>query len=411
LKILIAHNRYQQMGGEDFVVENESHLLADRGHEVRLFQAHNDHIQGTRARVAAAVDSVYSRSSKQRLLQTLGDFRPDIVHIHNLFPTLSSSILGACDETGTPFVRTLHNYRLVCPKGILYRDGHVCEDCLRKDFAWPGIQHACYRDSRPGTLAVALSTRRERHTLTASTAKRHLIVLTEFADRKFAQASFPNVQTHIKPNFLSTDPGVGPGDGGYFLYLGRLVQEKGIEPLLEAWRGAPAHLRLKIAGTGPLESLCKGAADTDPRIEFLGHVPRAEVQALIHGASAMIFPSVWYEGFPMSVVESLAAGTPVIASKIGSMEDIILHGETGLHFEPGNAASLREQLNRFALDHNLQARMRLGARADFVAKYTAETNYVRLLEIYLEVIRAQTRLAELPSGGAQRSAIASASVK
>jgi glycosyltransferase involved in cell wall biosynthesis len=387
LRILIAHNRYQQKGGEDFVFENESKLLASKGHRIHLLQVDNDHIQGPLSQIQAAADCIYSVKSKRAMASAIAEFQPEIVHIHNLFPAMSTSVLQACSEAGVPYVRTVNNFRMICPKGILYRDGSVCEACVGKRFAWPGVAHACYRSSRAGTLVVALASLTDRRRVESGTAKQHYIVgLTEFGKNKLIEGHIPKAVYHVKPNFLFEDPGIGAGAGGYFAFVGRLVQEKGIETLLEAWRQECSGQRLKIAGTGPLSSACIEASAQNPNIEFLGQLARDQTTDLIQNACAMIFPSVWYEGFPMSIVESLASGTPVIASKIGSMAHTLIHGQTGLHFVPGDASSLSEQVLRFSADTELQSRLRIGAREDYELKYTAEINYSRLIEIYETVI-------------------------
>jgi glycosyltransferase involved in cell wall biosynthesis len=387
LKILIVHNRYQQHGGEDFVVENESKLLRSKANEVRLVEVNNDHIHGLSAKISASMDSIHSAKSKGVMAELLNDFAPDIVHVHNLFPTLSPSILKACTEAGVPLVRTINNFRLVCPSGVLFRDGKICELCVGKHLAWPGVVHACYRQSHVGTLIVALSTLGDRRRMTRNRWANHYIVgLTDFGVQKLIQGGLPNAVYHVKPNFLFDDPGIGSGDGGYFIFVARLVPEKGVKTLLRAWKTRCSHLKLKIAGSGPLQDLVTEASRKNSNIEALGHTSQDETQALIKGATAMIFPSEWYEGFPMSILQSLAMGTPVIASNVGSMGHTILHEQTGLHFAAGDAFALSDQVLRLTGDPLLARRLRTGARKDYELKYTAETNYKSLMEIYQEVI-------------------------
>jgi glycosyltransferase involved in cell wall biosynthesis len=387
LRILIAHNRYQQQGGEDFVVENERKLLASKGHRIHLLQVDNDHIQGPLSQIQAAADCIYSVKSKRAMASAIADFQPEIVHIHNLFPTMSTSVLQACSEARVPYVRTINNFRMICPKGILYRDGAVCESCVGKRFGWPGVAHACYRSSRAGSLVVALASFTDRKRVESGSIMQHYIVgLTEFGKSKLIEGRIPKAVYHVKPNFLFEDPGVGTGDGGYFVFVGRLVPEKGIDTLLEAWRHSCSGQRLKIAGTGPLSSACIEASVENPNVEFMGQLARDQTKELIQHASAMIFPSVWYEGFPMSILESLASGTPVIASELGSMAHTLIHGRTGLHFIPGDASSLSEQVLSFSADQDLQSRLRIGAREDYELKYTADINYSRLIDIYEAVI-------------------------
>jgi glycosyltransferase involved in cell wall biosynthesis len=386
LKILIVHNRYQQHGGEDFVVENENQLLLSRGNDVRLMEVNNDHIHGLPAQISASVESIHSVKSKRAMAGAIADFCPDIVHVHNLFPTLSPSILEACTEAGVAMVRTIHNFRLICPSGVLFRDGKVCELCVGKSFAWPGVIHACYRGSNLGTLAVALSTLKDRGRMKKNRWPNHYIGLTNFGVEKLIEGCLPNAVYHVKPNFLFQDPGVGGGDGGYFIFVARLVPEKGIETLLRAWEKDCAHLKLKVAGSGSLMELVAKASQKNPNIECLGHTSQADTEMLIKGALAMICPSEWYEGFPMSILQALAMGTPVVASKIGSMAQTIVHEQNGLHFTPGDAVSLSEQVLRIADHHDLARVLRVGARRDYELNYTAEINYRTLMGIYERVI-------------------------
>jgi glycosyltransferase involved in cell wall biosynthesis len=214
------------------------------------------------------------------------------------------------------------------------------------------------------------------------------IALTEFARRKFIQGGLPAQNVTVKPNFVNPDPGLGQGHGGFMLFVGRLSQEKGIETLLAAWEQLDkkdGKVPLKIAGDGPLAPKVAQAAKRSETVEWVGRQPKGKVLSLMKDAQALIFPSVWYEGFPMVIAEAYAVGLPVIASDLGSMSSLIEHGRTGLHFRPGDPEDLIAQVEKVSAQPAKLGQMRKGARAEFEAKYTAKRNYTLLMEAYRKV--------------------------
>ena len=391
VRILLLHNRYQIAGGEDTVVHAEKGLLESRGHEVFLLEADNQQIAGWTARVRAAVGAVYSRSSRRLVAKEIARFRPDVMHVHNFFPLFSPSIYSAACEAGVAIVQTLHNYRLVCPNALFFRDGHACEDCLGKSVAWPGIVHACYRRSRLATVPVAamLAVHRARGTWTDMVDD--YIALTEFARQKMVEGGLPPGKVTVKPNFVHPSPVVGNGEGGYALFVGRLSEEKGVSTLLAAWKQLAREIPLKIVGDGPLAGIVKSATKESQGVEWLGHVPREQVADLMRSAALLILPSICYEGFPMSIVEAFSVGLPVVASNLGAMSFLIRHEHTGLHFRAGDADNLAAQV-RWARSNPLRLQqMRQAARGEFEAKYTAECNYKMLIHTYENAIERTPR--------------------
>ena len=380
------HNRYQQSGGEDAVVRSEMELLESRGVEVRLLEADNAAIRGVTTQIKAAAACFYSPAARRRVELVLRQFRPDVVHAHNLFPMLSAAALCACAQAGVPVVHTLHNYRLLCPNALLFRRGSVCEECLGKRLAWPGVVHGCYRGSRAATLAVASAISAHRELGVYRRKVSRYIALTEFARAKFVQGGLADERITVKPNFLPTDPKPGNGSGGYALFVGRLSHEKGVDVLLRAWKRLAGRVALKVIGSGALADKVSRAAAADPSIEFLGAKTRDDVYRHMRAARALIFPSQCFETFGLTAIESLATGTPVIASCMGSMQEIIQHRRTGLHFTPGDPESLVQQIE-WMLAHELEwQQMRCAARAEYESKYTAERNYSMLKEIYQQAI-------------------------
>jgi glycosyltransferase involved in cell wall biosynthesis len=395
LRILTVHNRYQQPGGEEVVVAQESAMLRAQGHEVDLLEADNDHIDSAVSGLEAvkvALECVYSRSSARTIRERVRDFRPDVVHIHNFFPTLSPSIHHAVAATGIPVIQTLHNYRLLCPASTLLRDGALCEDCINKLVPWSSIRHKCYRGSRGASAAVAamLATHRSMGTWRRTVTR--FIALTKFAAGKFAQGGIPNERIAVKPNFVAEDPGTGEGGGNYLLFVGRLTAEKGIGTLLEAARSLPHDIKLRILGDGPMRERVMQAAQVNPAIEWLPWQERKQVFRLMTGASLLVVPSVWYEGFCLVAIEAYATGLPVIASRIGVFPEIVRDGITGRLFEAGNASDLVQKISETLRSPEKLLELRRSARREYEQKYTPDTNYPALMNIYREAIAMTHKL-------------------
>jgi glycosyltransferase involved in cell wall biosynthesis len=226
------------------------------------------------------------------------------------------------------------------------------------------------------------------------------IALTDFARSKFIEGGFPAEKIFVKPNFLQTDPGPGEGRGNYAFFAGRLTPEKGVRTLLEAWRTIGTDLRLQIAGDGPLASEVEQACREMKNVTWLKWLPRPEILQRMKGASVLILPSTWYEGFPMTLAEACAVGLPVIASKLGSMSSIVDHQRTGLHFEAGSASSLVQALRWWDKHPAEAALMRIQARLEYETKYTAARNYAQLISIYESVLNRSENLSWLSTSGA-----------
>ncbi len=380
MNILVVHNFYQQPGGEDQVFNDEVALLRERGNSVETFTVHND-VVAHLGKLALARKTLGNKEVASEIEKRARAMGANIVHFHNTFPLVSPEAYRAARAAGAKVVQTLHNYRLLCPAATFFRDGHVCEDCLGKFIPWPAVVHKCYRDNRAASATVAAMLTVHRAKGTYQHQVDRYIALTQFAKNKYIEGGLPESKIVVKSNFVSPDPGVGTGDGDYFVFVGRLTIEKGVRTLLESWRDHVKHAaRLKIVGDGPLrDEVAKAASASGGSIEYVGRLPGPEVLATIGQATALVFPSVWYEGQPRTIIESFACGTPVIASDIGSMTELVRHGETGWLCTPGDAAGLAMAVNEAAA-HG--ASLRDGARAEFTAKYTAQKSYEALQAIY-----------------------------
>lgn len=390
----MVHNHYQQPGGEDQVFASEAHLLETYGHQVVSYAVYNDQVEVLNPIVLAA-NTVWNRSAYCELRSLIRRERPQIAHFHNTLPLISPAAYYAAAAEGVPVVQTLHNYRLLCANGVLFRDSHVCEECLGKSVPWPGVVHACYRGSRAATGVVATMLTLHRTLRTWTNVVDMYIVLTEFARQKFIQGGLQPEKLVVKSNFVHYDPGFGEGLGGYALFVGRLSPEKGIGTLLASWEQLGKKIPLKIVGDGPLASQVAEVVRRVPGVEWLGQKPVEEVYTLMGGASMLILPSEWYETFGRVAIEAFAKGTPVITANIGAIAELVEPDRTGLHFHPGDPEDLATQVE-WTLRHPAElAKMRQEARAEYKAKYTAEQNYRLLMEIYERVVGSGFR--RLPS--------------
>jgi glycosyltransferase involved in cell wall biosynthesis len=380
-RVLLVHNRYQQRGGEDAVVLAEQNLLRHNGFPVEYMEANNDHIVGFTGKLKASATTVHNFSAVSKLRRLLQNFKPDVVHVHNWFPSLSPAIFRACKSAGVPAIHTLHNYRILCSKSTLFRDGMVCEDCLNTKLRLPGIRHRCYHGSYFGTAIVTAAIIGHWHAKTWSNCVDRFIALSDFGKRKMEQGGLPAEKISVKPNFLDFDPGIRPGNGNFFVFVGRLSEEKGVLMLLDAWRAAPHLPTLKIIGTGPQAAMVKAAASSIQNVELCGQADATTVLNELGNARALICPSRWYEGMPRVVIEALAVGTPVIASRLGVFPEMIKDPDFGFLFESGNQADLIRCITRLNNSNRL-GEMRSRARIRFESFYSSERNIQMLSDIY-----------------------------
>lgn len=383
-KILFIHNFYRSSApsGEDTVAINERYLLEQNGIEVTSFVRHNDDLDSSSLlnRISLAVDCIYSLQVYSEIQVLLDKVQPDIAHIHSLHPQISPSVYAACQDRGVPVVHTLHNYRYICPGALLLRNGVPCEECVNR-LPFKALRNRCYRDSLTATGAVALMIAYNRMAGSFKIVDRY-IALTAFAKSRFVAGGFPADRIDVKPNYLPSPPVLEKKRGNHAVYVGRLSEEKGLGTLIKAWRSV-GGLPLKVLGDGPLRpALERQTKELKLDIEFMGSRSRDEVLAVVGNALFQLVPSVCYEGFPMVVLEAFASGTPVIASRIGSLAEIVHDGETGLHFEAGNPADLARKASRLASSPDLVGRMGAKARSIFEQNYTAEQSFRMLMEIY-----------------------------
>lgn len=384
MKIIAVHNFYQQAGGEDEVFRAEARILRAAGHTVREWSESNDRVEElSRAELAKA--TVWNSGSYKRMNELVREERADVVHFHNTLPLISPAAYYAASRAGAAVVQTLHNYRLICPAATLFRDGHPCEDCVGR-LPWPGVLHACYRDSAGASAAVAAMLAFHRTRGTWREQVDAYVVLTEFARAKFIAGGLPEGKLHLKPNFVDPDPGCGTG-GNTLLFAGRLTPVKGIEVLLKAWQGRSDLPPLRIAGDGEMADEVRAAASTSPNVEYIGQVSHERVIREMQTAMALVQPSVWYEMFPVNVAEAFACGLPVVASDAGTLPEIVKNGTCGLIFRSGDAADLARNVLDLCAKPQTYQHFRAAARSEFERYYRGDRNAERLVEIYRQALR------------------------
>lgn len=378
MKIFIVHNKYLIRGGEDVVVEQEIDLLLKYSHKVEPIIVSNEQIKGLFSKLLTAFGMIFSFKYYDSIGKSIRDNASSVMHVHNTFPLISPSVFFRTKADNTPSILTLHNYRIICPTAILSFNGKASDRSVGNSTLW-ALKHKTYKNSYVGTLLLIFLIELHKKMGTWTNKVDAYICLTEFSKNKFIKAGLPERKIHVKPNFIE-DPSF---DGNLLrhdrvVFVGRLSEEKGIQVLLDGWKYI--DFQLDIFGEGSVD------VSTNSKIFFLGLTPKTEVLQAIKSAQFVVVPSICYEGFPMAIVEAFACGTPVLCSRLGSMEEIVEDGVTGLHFEAGNARDLAEKA-QWLIDNPERAReMGQNARNEYLAKYTPEKNYEMLMDIYQQAI-------------------------
>ena len=386
MRIIVIHNRYRYQGGEDAVFHAEVRLLLERGHEVHELIFSNKNIPDSFDKYLQGIRGLYNVSSALTLQKLIKEYKPDLIHVHNFFPLASPSVFYTAKKFNIPVVVTLHNFRLVCPSGTLYHNGSIYEENVGKIIPWRGILKGVYRNSKIETLGLAGITTLHNLIGTWRNKVDRFIVLTEFAQRKFADSAL-RVNPHqfvVKPNFVE-DFGAGvDAREKFFVLVGRLSVEKGIHVVLKAL--AIERFKLVVIGDGPLKDDVVSVANTNPHVIYLGFKEKDVIVHYLKRCTALLLPSVCYEGFPISLLESFATGTPAIVSRLGPLAEIVQDNENGLHFDPGNAEDLINKVLLISKDTMLARRLGENARRTYLNNFTPEKNYQKLMDIYRQLV-------------------------
>jgi glycosyltransferase involved in cell wall biosynthesis len=386
VKILLIHNKYKQPGGEDGVFKTEGELLAGFGHQVDELVFDNAVIKGFFNKCISGLGLLYNPSSARTIRKKIESFKPDVIHVHNFVPLVSPAVFWVANRHKIPVILTLHNFRLICPSATLFHKNFIYEKSLKSVFPIDAVLKGVYRNSILETAMMALAIGFHHCIGTWRDKVDFYIALTSFAKGKFtgARMSLPTDKILVKPNSVA-DCGMGTQRRrGHFLFVGRLVEEKGLRTLLQAAFLLP--FRLIIIGDGPLQQEVIDHCKMNPNVVYLGPQNKATVVSHMKACAALVFPSLWYEGLPLTMIEAFSAGTPVIASNHGAMQELIQDGVNGLLFEPGRERDLCRRIDDILHERVDVDELSEKARATYLRYFTPERNYNLLLTIYNKAI-------------------------
>ncbi|MEQ9297723.1 MAG: glycosyltransferase family 4 protein [Cyclobacteriaceae bacterium] len=388
MRILQIHNSYKQAGGEDIVVEEEARLLIAKGNEVHQVIKSNDEIGSLKSKIDLLFSTHYNHAASREIKQILRDIKPDIVHVHNFFPLFSPSIFDAINHEGVPSILTLHNYRLIHPNGLLLHRGKIDERGLVSS-AYGCIKDKVYRDSYIQTTVVAHMIEHHRRKGTWDKVTR-FIALSSFAKSKFVEWGLPQERISIKPNFIGKEHSREPlpfNQRKDFVYIGRVSEEKGIAQLVNYWRENQTQT-LHIIGEGPLDVDLMNQTSAAPNIIWHGKQSRSDTIKYLRKSKALIFPSICYENFPMTILEAFGNGIPVLTNSIGSHGAIVEHQTNGLHFDLNDTETISKAIS-LAADPSVNERLSTQAYEDYNLQFSSEKNHDRMLSIYMNAIESK----------------------
>ncbi len=399
MRILLGHNLYRQLGGEDTEFRALRELLSTNGHQLHEYIRNNEEIlhHGLWAKATLSPRAVWAWDSYRHLRTLLHREKTQVAHFHNTFPLISPAAYYACREEGVPVVQTLQNYRLFCPAANFFRDEKVCEECVEHSL-WRGVRYGCYRGSRAATGVVALMLAFHRARQTWTRMVDHFIAPSQFARSKLIAVGLPAEKISVKPNLVHPDPGVKNGAGDGAVFVGRLSPEKGLRTLLRAWEVLGGRVPLRIVGHGPLREELEDQVERGglSSVRFEGYLPREQTLAAVKSAAFLIAASECYETFSLSTMEAFACGLPVIASRLGAIQEIVEEGRTGLHFQAGNSEDLAEKVNWAWTHAGQMEQMGREARGQYQSKYAGDRNYELLMDIYKRAIGVSRPIRSSP---------------
>jgi glycosyltransferase involved in cell wall biosynthesis len=378
LNILILHTYYQQKGGEDTAFQTEYHLL-NQMEKAQVLTWQNE--TGWKG-LLQFLFYPWNFVAGKKLNRHIQKWHPDIIHIHNWHFAMGPIAIRLAKRKNIPVILTLHNYRLLCPSGTLFHKSALFTDSIHASFPWTAVAKKVYRNSAIETFWLGFVTWLHKKMGTWQSVDKYF-VLTDFSKSLFVHSSLglPAEKFEVKPNSVPPTEFQNRERKGGFLFVGRLSEEKGLEVLLKAFRNS--NWSLAIAGEGPLKNLVCQACNESSNLKYLGSLDSTGIRSAMNRYEALIFPSTWFEGMPLTILEAFASGMPVIASRLGAMAEMIRHGFNGFHFEPGNIGDLEVKLNEWQnLSSAQKEEISQNAYATYIGNYTPEKNLCHLLEIY-----------------------------
>jgi glycosyltransferase involved in cell wall biosynthesis len=387
MRILQAHSRHATRGGADHVIDRERDLLVAAGHQVEQYFT----APASGAGVKQAASAVWNVSAARDVRDKIRTWRPDVLHVHTPFPTLSPAVFWSAHAEGVATVGTVHSYRYSCIAATLRRDGHICEDCIASPLKLPGVRHRCYKDSAAASGVMTASLNLHRGIGTFSRRVGCFLTMTEFARDLLIRDGIPERRIRVKPNCMDDpgDPVPSEAREPVVLFVGRLVPEKGITALLTAWRAVSGGWRLVVIGDGPSRQEVEAAAAADPTIDFRGWQTEDAVIAAQRTARLTVVPSEWYEaGPPLVMLQALACGTPLVTCDLENVAATAVASGAAVPFRTGDAVSLAETILGALAAPAAGAAMGRAARELYLRDHTPQRTLEILESTYRSVARA-----------------------
>ncbi|MDO7138861.1 glycosyltransferase family 4 protein [Algibacter lectus] len=386
MKILIIHNKYGKFSGEEAVVEAQIALLQENGHEVITYFRSSEELEDmTNAKLKAFVSAFNNPTSNKAIKNILLKEKPDVVHIHNLYPLISPAILPMIKKMGFPIAMTVHNYRLLCPSGLFFSNGKICEKCTGSSKELNCITNNCEGSLFKSTgYALRNMWSRLKNYYTSNVDV--FLCLTEFQKHKLVANSFSNEKCEVLPNFYNKtikNIDYNIKDRNYVAFAGRISPEKGIPLLLAAAKKLP-HIPFKLAGG--MRDGYEQELDIPENVEFKGMMPSSELSHFYTNARFLILSSIWYEGFPMVFPEAMAHKLPIIAPKMAGYPEIAEENFNGLLFEPGNADALATVIETLWNNNELATKLAENGFEKVKLKYSSHAYYNILTNNYKNII-------------------------
>jgi len=401
MNVLFLNNYHYMRGGSERVYFGDMAMVEANGHRVAPFARRTsgdrespyarffpEDLQTDRVTVSlkglrTVGEVIHSGAVAKCLEQLLAEFQPDVAHAHNIYGRLTTSVLRVLKRRDIPVVMTLHDYKLICPSYNMQCRGSVCEACQGRHF-YHAVVRRCLKGSQAASAVYAVESYFNRFLGRYRKGVDLLVSPSGFLRDKLIEYGWDAGRIEVVANCLDLDgftPAYMPGD--HLLYLGRLSEEKGVGLLLDAFSSISGDVELVVAGTGPLDEELRVRAAGDPRVRFVGYMQGDALEDLVRQSRAVVIPSTWYENAPMSILEAMAYGKPVIGARIGGIPEMVEDGVTGILFSPGDRDGLTNRLKAFfAMREREVDEMGRAARRRVEAEYGAEDHYERLMAVY-----------------------------
>ena len=370
MKVLLVHNNYGKYSGEEAVVDKMAVIFNALGHEVAQLRMTTEGARDSAfGKVKGFVAGIYSPMGIKAMREAIEREKPDVVNVHNLYPFISPTALRECRKAGVPVVMTIHNFRLICPTGLFMRDGAPCEECLERGNEWGCIRHNCEQSllKSIGYAARNAVARIRRHYLDCVD---RFACITDFQRRKLIAAGFPAEKIVVIPNSMDADVTSEPKQGSYVAFSGRLSREKGVDLIIEAARRNPT-IPFKLAGATRDKSLIDNLPSN---VELKGYLSRQALSDFYANARFFVMASRWYEGFPMTILETAAYAKPMIAPDHGGFTEIIVKGNDpiGILTPPGDAEALSDAIATLRSNQSLTATLGKKANEKLLTQYSTQ---------------------------------------